>query len=258
MDTLVSVILPVCNSSKYLGNCLDSLLAQKHENLEIIAIDDNSKDSSAKILRKYRRLDKRIKFSKNVKRYGLAISLNRALKKAKGDFITFMNPNDVNSVWRIKKQIDFLKLNPKIVAVGTQTVGIDDKGKHTEKTTLPEEHEGIYSHFLHGISVQLETLMINKRLIPSDILYFSSNKYPFVYLETFIKLFKYGKFANLTKHLYYHRGEQLNTQKSSNIDKFIKHTVVAIKSITIHDYRPSIRTFFQPFALKTRNRLGLS
>lgn len=252
MDSLVSVILPVCNSDKYLSRCLDSLLSQKHENLEIIAIDDSSNDESVEILKIYRRLDKRIKFSQNVKRYGLATTLNRALKKAKGDFITFMNPNDVNSVWRIKNQIDFLLTNPKVVAVGTQTVAIDEKGNHIERLNLPSEHDHIYSQFIHGISVQLESLMINKRLIPRDLLYFTHTRYPFVYIETFIKLFKYGKFANLTKHLYYHRGKPVNPQKTTKFDKFLKHALITLKSITVHDYRPSFSAFFQPFAAKTK------
>ncbi len=253
MNSLVSVILPVCNSDRYLGRCLDSLLAQKHENLEIIAIDDNSSDESVDILKTYRKLDKRIKMSKNVKRYGLSTTLNRAIKKAKGEFITFMNPNDVNSVWRIKNQIDFLLRNPKIVAVGTQSVAIDDRGNHIQKLTLPSEHEDIYSQFIHGISVQLESLMINKRLIPRDLLYFTHTRYPFVYIETFLKLFKYGKFANLSKHLYYHRGKPVTPQKNTRADNFFKQALITLKSITIHDYRPSLSSFFQPFTTRTKS-----
>lgn len=252
MESLVSIVLPVCNSGNYLNECLDSLLKQKHQNIEIIAIDDNSKDESAKILRRFRKIDKRIKFSTNVKRYGLSVTLNRAIKKAKGDFITFMNPNDVNSVWRIKKQLDFLNKNPKIVAVGTQAVAIDDKGKAYEKTSLPQEHEPIYQNFLHGLSVQLETIMINQRLIPRDLLYFSHNKYPFVYLETYVKLFKYGKFANLMQHLYFHRGKPFSNSRLTKTDQLLRHITVAIKSITIYDYRPSLSSLLQPFATRTK------
>jgi glycosyltransferase involved in cell wall biosynthesis len=250
IQPLVSVILPVCNASVHLPACLESLLKQKHEQIEIIAVDDNSKDASVKILKHYRKLDKRIKVFTNVKRYGLAITLNRAIRQAKGDFVTFMNPHDVNSVWRIKKQLDFLTKNPKVVAVGTQAVSIDEKGNHVEKTQLPIEHEHIYSSFLQGLSVQLETLMINRKRIPSDLLYFAHNTYPFVYIETFVKLFQYGKIANLFQYLYYHRGRPVNASTLTKTKRAFKFIQLTAKSVVAYDYRPSLKTMFNPMLSK--------
>lgn len=249
MDSLVSIILPVCNAGASLPSCLDSLLKQKHKNIEIIAIDDNSKDHSLEILKKYRRLDKRIRYSVNVKRYGLAITLNRALKKAKGDFVTFMNPHDINSVWRIKKQLDFLKTNPKFVAVGTQVTTVDEKHKVVEKLTLPHEPDKIYEQFFHGMAVHFETLMINKRIIPRDLLYFKTSQYPFVYIETFVKLFQYGKVTNLLHHLYYHRGKPVHAHKLTRKNQILKRVSLVIKSFAEYDYRPSLSSFI-PSRLK--------
>lgn len=246
IEPLVSIILPVCNASIHLSACLESLIKQKHQHIEVIAVDDNSKDTSAKILRRYRKLDNRIKVYTNVKRYGLAITLNRALRRAQGDFVTFMNPHDVNSVWRIKKQLDFLVQHPKVVAVGTQSVVIDDKGNYGERTQLPIEHERIYSSFLQGLTVQLETIMINRRRIPRDLLYFAHNTYPFVYIETFVKLFQYGKITNLFQHLYYHRNKPVNATTTSNSKRIIKLAQLTVKSIAMYDYRPSFRSFLSP------------
>ena len=85
---LVSIILPVFNSEKFLHFCLKSLIRQSYKNIEIIAIDDNSKDNSFKILKSFRKQDKRLHVSKNIKKYGFPVCLNRALKKAKGQFRT--------------------------------------------------------------------------------------------------------------------------------------------------------------------------
>ncbi len=246
MEPLVSVILPVCNAADYLPHCLDSLLKQKHENIEIIAIDDNSKDASLSILKQYRKLDKRISYSANVKRYGLAITLNRALKKAQGDFITFMNPYDINSVWRIKKQLDFLRDNPKFVAVGTQVAKMSANHKIEEKLHLPHDPEQVYKQFMRGVGVHFETLMINKRSIPRDLLYFKSNQYPFVYIEAFVKLFQYGKITNLLEHFYYHRGKTTHKHKLSKTNQVFKRFSLAIKSFAEYDYRPSLSSFFSP------------
>ncbi len=246
IEPLVSIILPVCNAARHLPACLESILKQKHEKIEVIAIDDFSKDDSVAILEQYSKLDNRIKVFTNVKRYGLAVTLNRALQRAQGDFVTFMNPHDVNSVWRIKKQIDFLENNPKVVAVGTQAVTIDEKGKQVDRTNLPAEHEHIYQSFLKGIAVQLETIMINRKRIPKDLLHFTHNKYPFVYVETFMKLFQYGKFANLIQHLYYHRGQPVGSTRITRKEKMSKFVQIAIKSVAVYDYRPSIRSFLTP------------
>ena len=67
-ESLVSIILPVNQAEKTLSACLESLLSQTHTNIEIIAIDDNSKDKSFKILKKYRQMDKRLIISRNVKK----------------------------------------------------------------------------------------------------------------------------------------------------------------------------------------------
>ncbi|MBI5044818.1 MAG: glycosyltransferase family 2 protein [Candidatus Levybacteria bacterium] len=105
IDQLVSIILPIRNNQTQLAECLDSLLSQTYEPLEIIAIDDNSKDTSYSILRKYRRKDKRLIISRNVKQYGMTVTLNRALKKAKGSYISFMNPCDIVTPDKLKRQV---------------------------------------------------------------------------------------------------------------------------------------------------------
>ena len=158
--TLVSILLPVRNSSRFLPDCLKSLLKQSYKNIEIIAIDDHSKDNSFKILKSFAKKDKIIRVYRNIKRYGTAVTLNRLMKKAKASFIAFMDPCDIASIHRIKKQIGFVIRNPKTVVVGSQCVFIDKDSKVLGKSKFP----------LHGMSMQFETVLINKTLIPKDIL----------------------------------------------------------------------------------------
>lgn len=58
---LVSIVIPVYNSEKYLSECIDSILSQRYSNIEILIIDDESKDNSMQICREYEASDKRIK-----------------------------------------------------------------------------------------------------------------------------------------------------------------------------------------------------
>jgi len=88
---LVSVIIPVYNSDKFLKECLDSVLEQTYPNIEVIAIDDESDDSSIDILKSYS--SKIHVFSQ--KNQGLAASLNLGISKAHGDWIKWFSPDDV-------------------------------------------------------------------------------------------------------------------------------------------------------------------
>src|ERR1700730_12809700 len=97
-ESVVTVILPVYNAHKFLHECLSSLELQTYQSLQIIAIDDHSRDNSLAILRQYKKKFANFEIYRNKKRYGLAVCYNRALKKAEGKFVAFMNPNDVNAI----------------------------------------------------------------------------------------------------------------------------------------------------------------
>lgn len=242
---LISIILPVHNCSEYLKDCIKSLLSQSYKNIEILAIDDNSKDQSYKILRKFAKKDKRVKVSRNIKRYGIGITLNRLIKKTKGSFIAFMDAEDVSAKDRIKKQLFYLKSNPEVAAVGTQCFFVGKNEKKLGKSKFPQENENIYGSPLHGISMQFETVMINKNLLPKDVLKFNTNANPFIYSDIFLKILPYGKFANLKNFLHYHRNHPNEYFKDlrRNPVSFIK---LWIKSKALYNYNPPLHSFFAP------------
>jgi len=246
-QSLVSVILPVLNAEAYLEECLESLLQQNYHNIEIIAIDDRSKDKSYAILKRFKDRDERVRVYRNKKRYGMSTCYNRGIKKAKGQFITFMNPYDKNALNRFRRQVKFLAENQKIVAVGTQVTHIDGKEKKLEVTAFPEDHESIYQNFLRGLTMQFETVMINRFLLPKDILKFTSNTYPYLYTEVFVKILQYGQFANISQALYYHRKYISEaSQKLNRLKKGFELGKLWVKSVSEHDYRPSLRSLLQP------------
>lgn len=245
---LVSILLPVCNNTAYLESCLKSLLDQTYDDIEIIAIDDDSRDTSWSILRSYAKLDRRLKISRNKKRYGLGITLNRAVKKARGRFIAFMNANDLSSLNRIKRQVKYLLDHPKIVAVGTQRVLLNDRNKRLEKSTYPLTHDEVYLSLVTGATIQYESLMIDRLLLPKDLIKFSNHRYPLVFSELIVKLIQYGKIANMNQHLYYHRTISLQKihAKHSSYERKLSIVKLWLKSIAMYDYRPNAKVIFQP------------
>lgn len=93
MDILISVIIPVYNAQKYIEACLQSVINQKYQNLEIILIDDGSTDSSGEILDRYIELDSRIKVI-HISNSGVSKARNVGLSFAQGDYVTFVDADD--------------------------------------------------------------------------------------------------------------------------------------------------------------------
>ena len=245
---LISIILPVHNCSQYLKECIKSLLSQSHKNIEVLAIDDNSKDGSYKILREFAKKDKRVKVSRNIKRYGIGITLNRLIKKTKGSFIAFMDAEDTSKKDRIKKQLLYLSSNTDVVAVGTQCLFVGKNDKNLGRSKFPIENQNIYQSPLHGISMQFETVMINKTILPKDVLKFHTKKNPFIYSDVFLKVLPYGKFANLSNFLHFHRNHPNEYFKDlrRNPASFVK---LWIKSMALYNYsapKKTFRSFFAP------------
>ena len=240
---LISILLPVHNSEKYLSDCLKSLLSQTYKNIEIVAIDDKSSDKSYRILNQFKKTDKRVRVYRNVKRYGIAITLNRLLKKSKGSYLAFMDTNDISSPNRIKKQYKFLIQNPGIVAVGSQCTFINDHDKKIGKSDFPTYHYLIAQNPLHGISMQFETVLINKLILPKDVLKFNTNSHPFIYSDIFMKLLPFGKFANMEDFLHYHRNDP-KIYLSDVKRNVISLTKLWLRSSSLYDFQPPLRTFF--------------
>ena len=84
MRELISVIVPVYNVEKYLGECIESLICQTYTNIEILLVNDGATDSSPKICNYYQKIDQRIKVI-NTENGGLSAARNMGIANAKGE-----------------------------------------------------------------------------------------------------------------------------------------------------------------------------
>lgn len=116
----ISVIMPVYNSEKYLAKAIESVIAQTYDNWELLIINEyGSDDKSVDIVNEYANHDTRIRLIQNDSRLGLAESLNRGIREAKGNFIARLDADDLAHPTRFEKQLKFLEENRNLVLCGT-------------------------------------------------------------------------------------------------------------------------------------------
>jgi glycosyltransferase EpsH len=107
-NQLVSVIVPVYNGQKYLDECIDSLINQTYKNIEIICINDGSRDESLAMLLKWSKLDNRIVVIDQPNK-GVSCARNEGIKRAKGDRIIFVDCDDTVALDMVERLIGIAK-----------------------------------------------------------------------------------------------------------------------------------------------------
>ncbi len=112
---LVSIILPVYNGARYLGNAIESVLAQTHQSIELLIADDGSVDGSWELIQGYAQKDARIKSWRNETRLGLFGNYNRTIKKATGEYIKLFAQDDLLASTSIATLAAALSENPSAV-----------------------------------------------------------------------------------------------------------------------------------------------
>lgn len=109
IEGLASIVMPSYNTGRFIRETIESVLQQTYINWELIIVDDCSKDNTLDILAQYE--DKRIKVLVNEKNSGAAVSRNRAIAEAKGEWIAFLDSDDLWVRDKLEKQITFMKAN---------------------------------------------------------------------------------------------------------------------------------------------------
>lgn len=106
---LVSVVVPVHNDSKFIKEAISSIINQSYKNTEIIVVDDFSVDDTVEKVLSFG--DKGIKVIKNSSNKGAAYSRNIGIKKCTGEYVSFMDGDDVLDLEKTKKQVEFMLSN---------------------------------------------------------------------------------------------------------------------------------------------------
>ena len=161
---LVSVIIPYYKKKEYITSSINSVLKQSHKNLELIIIYDDSNHEDLIILKNLKKKDKRIKIFINKKNIGAGLSRNKGIKLSKGNFIAFLDSDDLWLPNKLKKQIFFMKQH-KIKISHTSYYIINYKNKIIGQRKAKDLS---HKQLLKSCDIGLSTIILDKRLIKNN------------------------------------------------------------------------------------------
>ncbi|OGK39136.1 hypothetical protein A3F34_00580 [Candidatus Roizmanbacteria bacterium RIFCSPHIGHO2_12_FULL_44_10] len=196
---MVSVIIPVFNGAEYLKETVVSALNSAYPRFEILLIDDGSKDTSKIICKQLAKQYGKVRYYSFARNKGLGRVLNFAIKKARGEYICRINQDDRMYRFRLKTQVDFLKENRDVVAVGSYVKQFTPEGK-TRIITYLEKDEDI-KKLWHIVSPFADPSVMYKKSAVLKAGLYDQSFWPADDTQLWYRMGMVGKLANIPKPL---------------------------------------------------------
>jgi glycosyltransferase involved in cell wall biosynthesis len=197
-DSLVSIVLPTYNGSRYLNQTIQSCLSQTYAHLELIVVDDGSADDTPAQVEGYQAADVRVRLIRHQTNRGLPAALNTGFSLAMGEYYTWVSDDNYFHAEAVAEMVAVLKCNPAIDVVYSDYSNVDVSGGSMELVVIGEpetllEGNFIGPSFLYRRKVQETTGDYSESL-------FLAEDYDF-----WLRASKWFHFQPLHKDLYFYR-----------------------------------------------------
>ena len=226
MNGLVTLVMPVYNAEKFLREAIDSVIKQTYSNWELIAVNDNSKDDSLVILKEYQNIDSRIKvysFDENQKP---AIVRNFGITKAKGDYIGFIDADDICFEDRLEVQVNFLRNNATIDLCGGFWLRFG-KNINYEQAYIKEHNEELKLAFIYENYIGNSTVLARKEVFLSNV--FNPEFVPMEDYELWTRIIMKHNLYNIQKPLVKYRLHDNNISDTIAVDYEVVKNSIQLK-----------------------------
>lgn len=236
MNKLVTVITPCHNAGDTIAQTIDSVLAQTYPNWEMIVVDDGSTDNSAEIIQDYALRDSRIKYFKTKKASGSpALPRNIGLDNAKGDYIAFLDADDLWLPEKLEKQLRFAEENKrKFVYSNYEKISHD--GRRSNRI-VNLRNKSTFWDIMETCSIPCLTVLLSRSII-GKTRFIDAPKEDFIF---WIDILKTGMAAyNVGETTAMYR-EQKGSRSANKFDMIKKQWYVLRK---IEGVKPIVATYF--------------
>lgn len=163
IENLVSIVTPVYKAEKYIEKTIRSVMAQTYTNIEMILVDDCSPDNSAARIQELAEKDNRIKYIKLSQNEGAAVARNTGIENAQGQYIAFIDSDDVWKPKKLEEQLSFMKKNNYAFTYTNFEMVREDGAVINPSAPLPEKLN--YTGLLKNTAIACSTVVIDRTII---------------------------------------------------------------------------------------------
>mgnify|MGYP004627410197 CR=1 FL=1 len=157
---MVSVITPVYNAGKVIGKTLESIFNQTYTNIEIVLVDDCSKDNSCEVIEQYKATHPEIVYYCQETNQGAGAARNKALELARGQYVAFLDADDIWHPEKIERQIELLER--KNGAFSYTAIQMIDENDNIVKMKRKVREQIDYKFLLHNTMIATSTVVIDR------------------------------------------------------------------------------------------------
>ncbi|MBR6422529.1 glycosyltransferase [bacterium] len=223
---LLSVLMPVFNSERFIAEAIESILNQTFKDFEFLILDDASTDKSFEIINDFENKDSHIKVFQNEKNLGVVESRNKLINLSQGKYITWLDSDDIALKTRFEEEIKFLENHPEIGLVGANTIIIDENSEKIGIWLFETEPQKLKIELFFHSPFLSSSVMIRKSCLPQN---FYDPRFPVAEdFDLYSKISEHSDAANIPKFLVKYRINSKGLSKS-NIEKMEQLAFQVIK-----------------------------
>jgi len=221
---LVSVIIATYNRADYVGESINSVLNQSYQNVEIVVIDDGSTDNTKNVLSQYKNKIKYI-YQENK---GQAAARNNGIRESKGEFIAFLDSDDLLMPGAIELQVNALSSESNIKLAYGRIMEIDSKGRAivTHRNNQRYKSGSVYGDLLLDYFIQTSTVMVRKECF-NHIGYFDESIRGTEDWDMWLRISRHFKVQCIDAIIAKYRVHNANS--IGNIDKLFKNELKVLR-----------------------------
>lgn len=224
---LVSVIIPSYQSREYVSYAIETCLNQTYKNLEIIIIDDGSTDGTRELVKNSYNRENIVYYYKT--NGGLSSARNAGLKLAKGEYIQFLDADDLIEPTKIEKQVNFLKSNLEIFGVYCGTKYFKNSVENIVYTNFIKHEGNIYKNLVLGNFIPVNSILCRR----IEDLYFDETLRSFEDWDYWLRICEQGnKIAYIDEFLCYVRIHENNMSKDRY--RMVRNEIIVLEKIKKH------------------------
>ena len=225
---LLTVVMPVYNTSQYLAEAIESILNQTYRDFVFVILNDNSSDNSLEIIKKFSFKDNRIVIHDFKENKGPAFLRNLAIKEAKTKYIALMDADDISMLNRFEVQIDFLEKNENIGLCGSwfTLFGANVTSRISKHY---ETYEELKPHFLRDCFIGNPTTVFRREIMTDN--FFDKEYHPLDDYELWSRMIYQTPFYNIQKSLLMYRWHEKNISHDTKVNITALHRKIRFNQL---------------------------